>query len=43
MLFHIVVPEYNLNLNLNLTLRVESREAFTDLARLTGLIKIEAA
>ena len=41
MLLHMGVPEYNLNLNLNITLRVESQEAFYQLAQVMGLIKVE--
>ena len=39
---HIEVPDYNLNLNLNIEVRVDSKNAFADLAGLVGLIQKEA-
>lgn len=42
LVFHILVPDYNLNLNLNVALRVESQEMFFQLANVFGLIRIES-
>ncbi|MDP3921167.1 MAG: hypothetical protein Q8R76_10240 [Candidatus Omnitrophota bacterium] len=39
-LLKIKVPAYNVNLNLNLTIRVEDNTAFSELAKLMGLIKV---
>jgi hypothetical protein len=41
LLLHLLVPDYNLNLNLNLTLRVEEKEAYSRLAGLAGLVRVE--
>jgi hypothetical protein len=37
---HILVPDYNLNLNLNLEIRVDEKNAFGELARIMGLVRI---
>ncbi len=39
-LFRILIPEYNLKLNLNVEIRVDKENAFADLAKLIGLIKV---
>jgi hypothetical protein len=40
---HIAVPDYNLDLNLNIELRVDSENAFADVAGLVGLIRRETS
>lgn len=40
-LFQIQIPEYNLNLNLNLTVKLDEKNAFTQLFDLMGLIKVQ--
>lgn len=37
---HILVPDYNLDLNLNLEIRVDEKNAFGELARIMGLVRI---
>lgn len=40
-LFHIQVPEYNLNLNLNLTVKLDEKNAFSQLFDVMGLLKLK--
>ena len=40
-LFQIQVPEYNINLNLNLTVKLDEKNAFSQLFDLMGLIKVQ--
>ncbi len=39
---HILVPDYTLNLNLNLEIRVDEKNAFGELARIMGLMRISS-
>lgn len=39
LVLHLLIPDYNLNLNLNVELRVESEDAFFELAQLMGLVQ----
>ena len=40
-LFQIQVPEYNINLNLNLTVKLDEKNAFSQLFDLMGLMKVQ--
>jgi hypothetical protein len=40
---HLVVPDYNLDLNLNLEVRLDEKNAFIQLARLAGLMRIQTS
>lgn len=40
-LFHIVIPEYNLVLNLNVDVHVDKENAFNDIAKVLGWLKIK--
>jgi len=42
-LLQIQVPDYNLNLNLNVKVRVEEADAFSQLAEVMGLIKVQTS
>lgn len=42
-LLHIQVPDYNLSLNLNVKVRVEASDAFSQLAEVMGLIKVQTS
>lgn len=38
--FRILIPEYNLNLNLNIEIRVDKENAFGEIAKLLGWVKV---